>query len=147
MLFFFLVIISVCQTISTHAMNSTYLQVTVTPPEMSSAQVQPMGPSGGFLGPAGPEGDVAPILPTESNQNYLVKVEFVNVLMTPLPELQSFLLSLDGSAASVTFKGFVNGEEIILVKYYFLTLYLIETPLNAFANRADPDQAVLIRAA
>ena len=28
-----------------------------------------------------------------------------------------------------------------------LTLYLIEAPLNAFANRADPDQAALVRAA
>ena len=27
-----------------------------------------------------------------------------------------------------------------------LTLYLIETPFNVFANRADPDQAVLVRA-
>ena len=29
----------------------------------------------------------------------------------------------------------------------WLTFYLIETPLNAFANRADPDQVALIRAA
>ena len=28
-----------------------------------------------------------------------------------------------------------------------LTIYLIETPFNAFANRADPDQAALVRAA
>ena len=28
-----------------------------------------------------------------------------------------------------------------------LTLYLIEAPFNAFANRADPDQAALLRAA
>ena len=28
-----------------------------------------------------------------------------------------------------------------------LTLNLIETPINTFANRADPDQAVLTRAA
>ena len=28
-----------------------------------------------------------------------------------------------------------------------LTLYLIETPFNTFANRADPDQAALVRAA
>ena len=27
-----------------------------------------------------------------------------------------------------------------------LTLYLIETPFNTFANRADPDQAALRRA-
>ena len=27
-----------------------------------------------------------------------------------------------------------------------LTFYLIETPFNAFANRADPDQAALVRA-
>ena len=27
-----------------------------------------------------------------------------------------------------------------------LTLYHIETPSNAFANRADPDQAALVRA-
>ena len=31
--------------------------------------------------------------------------------------------------------------------FAFLTLYLIETPFNAFANRTDPDQADLIRAA
>ena len=30
---------------------------------------------------------------------------------------------------------------------FFSTLYLIETPFDAFANRADPDQAALIRAA
>ena len=28
-----------------------------------------------------------------------------------------------------------------------LTLYLKETPFNTFANRADPDQAALVRAA
>ena len=28
-----------------------------------------------------------------------------------------------------------------------ITFYLIETPFDAFANRADPDQAALIRAA
>ena len=28
-----------------------------------------------------------------------------------------------------------------------LTLYLIEPPFKAFANRADPDQAALVRAA
>ena len=27
-----------------------------------------------------------------------------------------------------------------------LTLYLIETPFNAYANRADPDHAALVRA-
>ena len=27
-----------------------------------------------------------------------------------------------------------------------LTLYLIETPFDSFANRADPDQAALVRA-
>ena len=30
---------------------------------------------------------------------------------------------------------------------YILTLYLIEMPFNTFANRADPDQAALVRAA
>ena len=30
---------------------------------------------------------------------------------------------------------------------YILILYLIEMPFNAFANRADPDQAALVRAA
>ena len=28
----------------------------------------------------------------------------------------------------------------------YLTLYLIEKPFEAFANRADPDQAALVRA-
>ena len=32
-------------------------------------------------------------------------------------------------------------------KQFDLTLYLIETPFNTFANRADPDQAALVRAA
>ena len=31
--------------------------------------------------------------------------------------------------------------------YYDLSVYLIETPLNAFANRVDPDQTALVRAA
>ena len=30
---------------------------------------------------------------------------------------------------------------------YFLTLYLIEMPFKAFANRADTDQTALVRAA
>ena len=38
----------------------------------------------------------------------------------------------------------VKVEQINLLK---LTLYPIETPFDAFANRADPDQAALIRAA
>ena len=29
----------------------------------------------------------------------------------------------------------------------FVIIYLIETPLNAFANRADPDETALSRAA
>ena len=40
--------------------------------------------------------------------------------------------------------------EILNLKFWLsfgLTLYLIETPFNTFANRADPDQAALIRAA
>ena len=32
-------------------------------------------------------------------------------------------------------------------KNIILTLYLIGTPFKAFANRADPDQAALVRAA
>ena len=31
--------------------------------------------------------------------------------------------------------------------FNYLTLNLIETPFNAFANREDPDQAALVRAA
>ena len=31
--------------------------------------------------------------------------------------------------------------------YFLLTLYLIETPFNTFANRADPEQVPLARAA
>ena len=31
--------------------------------------------------------------------------------------------------------------------YTFLTIYLIESPFDTFANRADPDQAALVRAA
>ena len=30
-------------------------------------------------------------------------------------------------------------------KFNVLTLYRIETPINVFANRADPDQATLSR--
>ena len=32
-------------------------------------------------------------------------------------------------------------------KKYVLNLYLMETPINPFANRIDPDQAALVRAA
>ena len=32
-------------------------------------------------------------------------------------------------------------------KYCYLTLYLIEKPFNTCENRADPDQAALVRAA
>ena len=34
-----------------------------------------------------------------------------------------------------------------LFKFGKLTLYHIQTPFNTFANRADPDQAALVRAA
>ena len=34
-----------------------------------------------------------------------------------------------------------------VMQHLNLTIYLIETPLKAFANREDPDQAALIRAA
>ena len=119
--------ISVCETMTTHALNSTYLDVNVKTPEMSSAQVQPMGPGAGFLGPAGPgDNDVAPILPPTSNSNYIVDVGFVNVKMNPLPELEGFLLALDGSPKSVTFMGTVDGDEITLVKHYFLNTYPIQ---------------------
>ena len=41
-------------------------------------------------------------------------------------------------------------NKILVVMEYVqkppLTLYLIETPFNPFANRADPDQAALVRA-
>ena len=33
----------------------------------------------------------------------------------------------------------------ILSLHVALTLYLIETPFNSFANRVDPDQAALLR--
>ena len=33
-----------------------------------------------------------------------------------------------------------------LILHISLTLYLIETPFNIFTNRADPDQAALVRA-
>ena len=35
------------------------------------------------------------------------------------------------------------GTALVIVTCDPLTLYLIETPFNAFANRADPDQAAL----
>ena len=41
-------------------------------------------------------------------------------------------------------------ESLVFIAYAQrppLTLYLIETPFNSFANRADPDQAALLRAA
>ena len=112
---------------TTHALNSMYLDVTMTTPEMSSAQVQPMGPGAGFLGPAGPgENVVIPILPPTSDSKYIVDVGFVNVKMDPQPELEGFLLHLDGWAKSVTFKGTVDGDEITLVKHYFLNTYPIQ---------------------
>ena len=36
---------------------------------------------------------------------------------------------------------------ILLMTRLMLTLFLIETPFNTFANRADPDQAAHVRAA
>ena len=52
------------------------------------------------------------------------------------------------------FQGSIDNQAVFLIiflnqkiYYGYLTLYLIETPFNAFANRADPDQAALIRAA
>ena len=34
----------------------------------------------------------------------------------------------------------------IILRHCHPTLYLIETSFNAFANRADPDQAALVKA-
>ena len=39
----------------------------------------------------------------------------------------------------------VSGSDV-MKPFSCLTLYLIETPFNAFANRADTDQAALVRA-
>ena len=41
----------------------------------------------------------------------------------------------------------VLGIFVKLCIYTGLILFLIETPFNFFANRADPDQAALVRAA
>ena len=38
-------------------------------------------------------------------------------------------------------------QKLLFDEHFPLTLYLIETPFNIFANRADPDQAALLRAA
>ena len=38
-----------------------------------------------------------------------------------------------------------TNKQIIKHKDVFVTLYLIEMPFNAFANRADPDQAALVK--
>ena len=45
---------------------------------------------------------------------------------------------------SFLFTIIMSSEHVLLNK---LILYLIETPFNAFANREDPDQAALVRAA
>ena len=37
-------------------------------------------------------------------------------------------------------------QQTLIFQQYCLTLYLIETHFNYFANRADPDQAALVRA-
>ena len=34
--------------------------------------------------------------------------------------------------------------KLLQILYKVLSLYLIEMPFNAFANRADPDQAVIV---
>ena len=52
--------------------------------------------------------------------------------MLDFPYFQMHIIS-KASKGAITVKG--------------LTLYLIEKPFNAFANRADRDQAVLVRAA
>ena len=41
----------------------------------------------------------------------------------------------------------VYGKDIGGTVLSILSLYLIEMPFNAFANRADPDQAAHVRAA
>ena len=38
-------------------------------------------------------------------------------------------------------------EHVWICPFCILTFYLIETPFNTFAKRADPDQAALVRAA
>ena len=57
-----------------------------------------------------------------------------------LPEFEYFTVFLKN-------RNYISKIRISKVTdYAALTLYLIEKPFNAFANRADPDQAALVRA-
>ena len=58
--------------------------------------------------------------------------------------LYSYTISIENSCASsyIIFKTHTLASMNIE-----LTLFPIETPFNTFANRADPDQAALTRAA
>ena len=59
--------------------------------------------------------------------------------------LQPQAISENRKAAIHFLKNLLEGQVYCLCLY--LTLNHIETPFNAFANRADPDQAGLVRAA
>ena len=72
----------------------------------------------------------------------------ITALKTNFPAIFSIILEtikLDNSQKYDT--NFENGCYKFKNVLNELSFYLIETPFHTFANRADPDQAALVRAA
>ena len=65
----------------------------------------------------------------------------MNTSMQPWDQIKTSML--------IFYRMFNNSKQnkTSLSVFNYLTLNLIETPFNAFANREDPDQAALVRAA
>ena len=65
----------------------------------------------------------------------------MNISMQPWDQIKTSML--------IFYRMFNNSKQnkTSLSVFNYLTLNLIETPFNAFANREDPDQAALVRAA
>ena len=57
--------------------------------------------------------------------------------------------SASGEARTMNLGPFDSKSNILPLSSstYSLTIYLIEKPFNTFANRVDPDQTALVRAA
>ena len=77
-----------------------------------------------------------------ANEFDALRVLHEQVNLAAVNHIYIFKMIMNGCKRFINFKGL-----LLKCKYYILTLYLLETPFNAFANKADQDQAALVRAA
>ena len=86
---------------------------------------------------------------SEKSGNFELDIEWQTRLMVT-PVLWSSFRSSEHQCLKVSFRDQSSPGSLMCrlsLREFTRTLYLIETPFKAFANRADPDQAAPVRAA